>query len=391
MNELRMYVEHLFEGRMLTADMIELKEEIYGNLVARYEDYVAGGMDKAEALEKTKASLTSIDDVLNESNAGTAPTTQMPEAGGAGASPIPPAASAGEAASAAKPANPANPPQAPAKPTRKKWPILVGIVAGVVVLGILATVALGVWGFGAFGRQTQTTSQTTTQNAPSSSAENGTSPENNAGDASGTDDTSSSSGAGTNAGTAQGSGFGYAYSQRHHHDHDDYDDQVEYEQTLALLGELDGVTATSLNSMANGNTTFEQMFQALPLGSYAEVVGQEQSGSSINVRYNNVPDAYDSDGIDCALVFNAVAIMAMRPDVQTVSMVIQEEYDGPNDTDTYSFQRQTLESGFAGYDCGFTTIDGAMIASEEAWGSVCSCLTNGNFCDRHCELAEIDD
>ena len=64
MNELRMYVEHLFEGKVLTADMIELKEEIYGNLVARYEDYVAGGMDAAEALEKTKASITSLDDVL---------------------------------------------------------------------------------------------------------------------------------------------------------------------------------------------------------------------------------------------------------------------------------------------------------------------------------------
>ena len=64
MNEIRMYVEHLFEGRMLTAENIELKEEIYGNLVARYEDYVAGGMDPVEALEKTKASMSSIDDVI---------------------------------------------------------------------------------------------------------------------------------------------------------------------------------------------------------------------------------------------------------------------------------------------------------------------------------------
>ena len=67
MNELRMYVEHLFEGRVLTQESIELKEEIYGNLVARYEDYVAGGMSEAEALEKTKASFTSIEDVFRES------------------------------------------------------------------------------------------------------------------------------------------------------------------------------------------------------------------------------------------------------------------------------------------------------------------------------------
>ena len=95
MNEIRMYVEHLFEGRMLTVENIELKEEIYGNLVARYEDYVAGGMDPAEALEKTKASMSSIDDVIegvddvretaradngDAAKADTAETTVLPNA-----------------------------------------------------------------------------------------------------------------------------------------------------------------------------------------------------------------------------------------------------------------------------------------------------------------------
>ena len=28
MNEIRMYVEHLFEGKLLTADIIELEEEL---------------------------------------------------------------------------------------------------------------------------------------------------------------------------------------------------------------------------------------------------------------------------------------------------------------------------------------------------------------------------
>ena len=53
MNELRMYVEHLFKGKVLTADMIELKEEIYGNLVARYEDYLAQGMGEAISPSET--------------------------------------------------------------------------------------------------------------------------------------------------------------------------------------------------------------------------------------------------------------------------------------------------------------------------------------------------
>ena len=58
MNELRMYVEHLFEGKVLTPETIELKEEIYGNLMARYEDYVAQGLSEADALARTKASIT---------------------------------------------------------------------------------------------------------------------------------------------------------------------------------------------------------------------------------------------------------------------------------------------------------------------------------------------
>lgn len=72
MNELRMYVEHLFEGRVLTAEAIELKEEIYGNLVARYDDYRAQGMGESDALTKTMASVTDINELLDdfdESNA----------------------------------------------------------------------------------------------------------------------------------------------------------------------------------------------------------------------------------------------------------------------------------------------------------------------------------
>lgn len=64
MNELRMYVEHLFQGKVLTAENIELKEEIYGNLVARYEDLLSEGVDEAEALARTKESITSLDDVF---------------------------------------------------------------------------------------------------------------------------------------------------------------------------------------------------------------------------------------------------------------------------------------------------------------------------------------
>ena len=63
MNEIRMYVEHLFEGKVLTPENIELKEEIYGNLVAHYEDLVAEGVSEEEALERTKQSMSSLDEI----------------------------------------------------------------------------------------------------------------------------------------------------------------------------------------------------------------------------------------------------------------------------------------------------------------------------------------
>lgn len=68
MNELRMYVERLFEGRTLTNEAIELKEEIYGNLVARYDDYCAQGMGETDALTRTMASITGIDELLDGLN-----------------------------------------------------------------------------------------------------------------------------------------------------------------------------------------------------------------------------------------------------------------------------------------------------------------------------------
>ena len=106
----------------------------------------------------------------------------------------------------------------------------------------------------------------------------------------------------------------------------------------------------------------------------------------------SVLEAFDDDALDCALVFNAVAVMAMRPDVQSVSVVLHEQGDGAYDTDTYQFQRAALESGFSNHhDCGSTTIDASMFASDDAWARVCACLTNGNFCERHCDIAEIDD
>lgn len=173
MNELRMYVEHLFEGRVLTQESIELKEEIYGNLVARYEDYVAGGMSEAEALEKTKASFTSIEDVFKESgeaegsNAGEAASAHAGESGAAswnaGAAQAAPGAdgmgSAAETAQMPRPEGAPVPPdgvsaegqatagtQAASKirSPHKIWPFVVGgVLAAFILLAIVGAAVFG--------------------------------------------------------------------------------------------------------------------------------------------------------------------------------------------------------------------------------------------------------
>ena len=65
MNELRMHVEQLFRGRTMDDELIELKEEIFGNLMARYEDLIARGVSEEDALAQTKASVTSVDEMKN--------------------------------------------------------------------------------------------------------------------------------------------------------------------------------------------------------------------------------------------------------------------------------------------------------------------------------------
>ncbi len=75
---------------MLTSSTIELKEEIYGNLVARYEDLIEGGASPEEALALTKQSMTSIDDVIVEEDEpsasdGPSPSAEAHEHSGAAA------------------------------------------------------------------------------------------------------------------------------------------------------------------------------------------------------------------------------------------------------------------------------------------------------------------
>lgn len=395
MNELRMYVEHLFEGRVLTQESIELKEEIYGNLVARYEDYVAGGMSEAEALEKTKASFTSIEDVFKESgeaegsNAGEAASAQAGESGAAswnaGAAQAAPGAdgmgSAAETAQMPRPEGAPVPPdgvgaedQATAgtqaapktRSPRKIWPFVVGgVLAAFILLAIVGTVVFGLIDEADVG-EPSSTAQSITQGNSS------------------TTDTNQGAENGQAGGTA-GGGAAQNY--------DDLDDQREYEATKAVD---DAIVAHSIDTLKSytGNSLPDQgFFEHLPLSVYVSSTGSEQgSSASYNVYYAGVSDDIDGDGVDRALVYNAVAAFSVYPELQTINFTVQDADDTAHDANVYSFNRDTLEHAFDNASGGaITQLNSSLYESQESWNQVRDYVTRNHFYDRQTDLAEIDD
>jgi hypothetical protein len=65
MEELKFYVEHLFRHYGHSAEVKELKEEIFSNLMAKKADLVAGGMAESDALIKIKESITDVHGLID--------------------------------------------------------------------------------------------------------------------------------------------------------------------------------------------------------------------------------------------------------------------------------------------------------------------------------------
>lgn len=396
MNELRMYVEHLFEGRVLTQESIELKEEIYGNLVARYEDYVAGGMSEAEALEKTKASFTSIEDVFKESgeaedsNAGEAASAEAgergaaswnagatqaaPGAGGMGSAaetaqmplpegvPVPPdgVGAEGQATAAAQTASKIRAP-------RKIWPFVVGgVLAAFILLAIVGTAVFGLIDEADVGEPSSTAQSIAQSDSAATDANQGT--------ANGQD--SSNTGGGTSNQT-----------------YDDLDDQREYEATKAVDDAIAAHSIDTLKSYTGNSLPDQGFFEHLPLSMYVSSVGSEQgSNASYNVYYAGVSDDIDGDGVDRALVYNAVAAFSVYPELQTITFTVQDADDTAHDANVYSFNRDTLEHAFDNASGGaITQLNSSLYESQESWDQVRDYVTRNHFYDRQTDLAEIDD
>lgn len=397
MNELRMYVEHLFEGRVLTQESIELKEEIYGNLVARYEDYVAGGMSEAEALEKTKASFTSIEDVFKESgevedsNAEEGAAAAGTSEGGAArwnagtAQAAPGAAGVGSAAETAKMPCPEGAPVQPdgvgaegqatagthaapkTRSPRKIWPFVVGgVLAAFILLAIVGTAVFGLIDEADVGEPSSTAQSITQNNSAATDASQGA--------ASGQD--SSNTGGGASNQT-----------------YGDLDDQREYEATKAVDDAIAAHSIDTLKSYTGNSLPDQGFFEHLPLSMYVSSAGSEQgSSASYNVYYTGVSDDIDGDGVDRALVYNAVAAFSVYPELQTINFTVQDADDTAHDANVYSFNRDTLERAFDNASGGaITQLNSSLYESRESWDQVRDYVTRNQFYDRQTDLAEVDD
>lgn len=366
MNEIRMYVEHLFEGRMLTAENIELKEEIYGNLVARYEDYVAGGMDPVEALEKTKASMSSIDDVIegvddvretaradngDAAKADTAETTVLPNAAVAKGSspaqpgtvsetvampvagaPLPPAGFEGEVdegvASVSSSANAAAP---KGKRTRN---IIIAAAAGFalfVVVGVGLIYALRIDRV----EDRADSAVTEVQNSGQSTTNGGTASGQQSGQANGQSNSGQGNGASVRNKEVVVDADGTVWVDG------ELGDDIAVAVVNAQPGDISLYAETDPSDAAN----VESLIRLLPMSEWATDIDVTLGVDVLGFAYREVPDGYDGDSIDLALSYNTMALFCSMPLLNEVRVTVTEA-DDPMDEDYYVFTRDNAQSRF---------------------------------------------
>lgn len=385
MNELRMYVEHLFEGKVLTPENIELKEEIYGNLVARYEDLLSEGVPEADALRRTKESITSVDDVLagrdaeamagNAGNGAEGLGTSASEAESVKASgeafvPREPGAevvrpldaderavgSVQDVADTGKGAHADQTPGAPVPPisngngaqdvgiaarTRKLWPWgCVGAVAFVIALGIIGALMFGVTGL-----------VDTWDDLDDSIEDVDVAPAPDSIDAS--------------KGESQSANVDESRSRVNDEIRVDEQGQVWIDGELGdelakdVVNAGYGDVAPYANTDLSDAKAVEALIGVLPMGEYASGVDVTKGVDVLSLAYRELPEALDGDSVDAALAYDVTALFCAMPLVNEIQITVTER-DDPLDESYYVFSRDTVQN------CYGVRLDDALI-NETGW------------------------
>ena len=335
-SDIRMYVEHLFEGRTLDAETIELKEEIYGNLTARFDDYVAQGMSEDEAYRRTCEAVTGVEDMLGEKDE--------------------PAVDATVVAPAAQPPAPAADP-APAAATapttqQKHWPtwaIVTVVVAGVLVAGMIVVTVFNVVSADA-ARDVST-------NAEDSLVVTLEQP---------TDSTTS---------TDQQDGTGNRHG-------------APSQSETGLLAEVQVHSPSELSVYAGTGlgdaSRVEEIVRSLPVGGYVSAVTPDAGAGTLEIYYNYQDRdllAHDDDHVDRALVYDVVALMSTIDGLDQVSLIETEPDDGSYDVDLRVFDRSMVE-GVLG------TALGPDLLTDDGWNALREQVLSERYCDPIWERAE---
>lgn len=405
MNELRMYVEHLFEGKVLTPENIELKEEIYGNLVARYEDLLSEGVPEADALRRTKESITSVDDVLavrdaeamagNAGNGAEGPGTSASEAESVKASgeafvPREPGAEDGstcasgssecghhqdvaevvrpldadervagsvqDAADTGKGAHADQTSGAPVPPisngdgaqdvggaarTRKLWPW--GCVGAVAFV-----IALGIIGALMFG---VTGLVDTWDDLDDSIEDVDVAPAPDSTDAS--------------KGESQSANVDESRSRVNDEIRVDEQGQVWIDGELGdelardVINAGYGDVAPYANTDLSDAKAVEALVGVLPMGEYASGIDVTKGVDVLSLAYRELPEALDGDSVDAALAYDVTALFCAMPLVNEIQITVTER-DDPLDESYYVFSRDTVQN------CYGVRLDDALI-NETGW------------------------
>lgn len=336
MNELRMYVEHLFEGRVLTTEMIELKEEIYGNLVARYEDLIAEGVSEEEALERTKQSMSSLDEIDEDAASDNPSTISSVAAQGEGATqadgvvqteestqpdvtladgtkviPVSDVEVSGEQAV---------PEPQPEKTLDTGKVLKYGLIAFalIVLLGIGAKLMLGCVDDAAdHGEDQASVVQVDPSPSPQGSS-NSQGADANAAD---------------NAITVDENGRAW----------------MEGEPGDELLAAVVGATYSDatpyVDTKLEDAATVETLLHTLPLGDLATDIDVTKGSGVLSLAYREVPEAYDGDSVDVTLAYNVAVLFSTMPLVNEIQVTVAEQGE-PMDESYYVFTRDDVQGAY---------------------------------------------
>ncbi len=336
MNELRMYVEHLFEGKVLTPENIELKEEIYGNLIARYEDLIAEGVSEEEALERTKQSMSSLDEI-DEDMASDDPSTissaaaqaegaaqadsfvqteesTQPDvtlADGTKVMPVSDVEVSGEQAV---------PEPQPEKTLDTGKVLKYGLIAFalIVLLGIGAKLVLGCVDDAAeHGEDRASVVQVDPSPSPQGSS-NSQGADANAAD---------------NAITVDENGRAW----------------MEGEPGDELLAAVVGATYSDatpyVDTKLEDAATVETLLHTLPLGDLATDIDVTKGSGVLSLAYREVPEAYDGDSVDVTLAYNVAVLFSTMPLVNEIQVTVAEQGE-PMDESYYVFTRDDVQGAY---------------------------------------------